>query len=263
MYLYLLSLLLTFWFFACSRPIEPPKDMVLVPAGEFIMGSNEVDREAKAIQYGEKKPRYANERPERNVYLDSFYIDKYEVTITEYKEFVNSTGWEVPEYWRFLPQLSEMGTYPVSEVSWYSAEAYCQWRGKRLPAEAEWEKAARGRDGRRFPWGNDFNPERANGVELRDSPLPVGSFESGKSPYGVYDMAGNVAEWTADWYKRYPGNEYNDLYYGAELKVTRGGSWGSDHYAMEYYMRSSDRSQLVSPDEKYIDIGFRCAKNVR
>jgi formylglycine-generating enzyme required for sulfatase activity len=258
-----LSLLVIVVFFACSRTAEPPEGMVLISRGEFIMGSDEVDREAKAMQYGSKRQWYANESPKRRVNLDSFYIDKYEVTIAEYKEFVNATGGEAPEYWRFSPHLSEIGAYPVSEVSWHSAEAYCRWKGKRLPTEAAWEKAARGRDGRRFPWGNSFDPERANGVGMRDGPLPVGSFESGKSPYGVYDMAGNVAEWTTDWYRRYPGNEYNDPDYGEKLKVTRGGSWGSEHYAMEYYMRTSDRSQLVPLDEKYIDIGFRCAKDAR
>ncbi len=247
----------------CSKPTESLKDMVWVPAGEFIMGSDEVDKEAKAVQYGVLRPWYANERPKRRVNLDDFYMDMYEVTITQYREFVDAAGAEVPEYWKRAKAgvLDKVGYIPVTDITWHSADAYCRWRGKRLPTEAEWEKAARGTDGRRFPWGDEFDPEKANGVKQRGGPMPVGSFDFGRSPYGVYDMSGNAAEWTADWYKQYPGNDFDDPEYGETLKVIRGGGWAGQHYALQHYLRTSDRSLLIPPGEKFKNVGFRCAKD--
>jgi formylglycine-generating enzyme required for sulfatase activity len=238
--------------------------MVLIPVGEFIMGSDEVDKEAKAMQYGVRRPWYANERPKRRVYLEGFYIDRFEVTNARYSEFVDGAGGEVPEYWKRTKadDLAKVGKYPVTDITWYGVQAYCRWRGKRLPTEAEWEKAARGTDGRRFPWGDEFDPEKANGVKPRGGPLPVGSFESGRSPYGVYDMAGNAAEWTAGWYKQYPGNDFDDPEYGETVKVIRGGGWAGEHYALQHYLRTSNRTLLVPPGERFINVGFRCAKDV-
>jgi formylglycine-generating enzyme required for sulfatase activity len=237
--------------------------MVLVPAGEFIMGSDEVDKEAKAMQYGVRRPWYANERPKRRVYLEGFYIDRFEVTNARYSEFVDGAGGEVPEYWKRAKAdgLAKVGKYPVTDITWHGAQAYCRWRGKRLPTEAEWEKAARGTDGRRFPWGDEFDQNRVSGNTPRSAPLPVGSFESGRSPYGVYDMAGNAAEWTAGWYKQYPGNDFDDPEYGETVKVIRGGAWGSDHYALQHYLRTTDRSMVALPKTRLIDVGFRCAKD--
>lgn len=240
----------------CSKP---PSDMAYIPKGEFIMGSDEVDKEAKAQQYGSKKPWYANERPKINVYVKKFYIDKYEVTIAQYKEFINATGRTAPEYWARARDIDKFANYPVTAVSWYEAKDYCEWRGKRLPTEAEWEKAARGTDGRRFPWGNEFNIDNCNCLAKNETPLEVGSIEGDKSPYGVYDMAGNVLEWTADWYKPYPGNDYNDKDYGEKFKVIRGGGWGVGHYVLQYHILSSHRT-TDTPENKLDDTGFRCAK---
>ncbi len=239
----------------CKSP--PPADMTLIPAGEFIMGSNEVDREAKALQYGSRKPWYANERPERKVTLPDFYIDRTEVTNKSYKEFVDATKHEAPPDW-VNGAYQGSADNPVAYVNWADAAAYCEWKGKRLPTEQEWEKAARGTDGRRFPWGNDFDLKKVNTMGEYQGTTRVGMFPDGKSPYGVLDMAGNVQEWTADWYKPYPGSDYNDKDYGEKFKVLRGGGWGGmGHYTLQVYVRSAFRN-IAPPDGRYNDVGFRC-----
>ena len=151
--------------------------MVLVPAGEFLMGSEVWD----------------HTMPVRRVYLDAFYIDTYEVTNALYQRFMQATGRQAPASWHNSPNQ------PVVGVSWHAARAYCQWADKRLPTEAEWEKAARGTDGRTYPWGNQWHHTKVN-TRLSGKlgkPTPVGSYEADRSPYGVYDMAGNVGEWVA------------------------------------------------------------------
>lgn len=235
--------------------------MVYIPKGEFIMGSDDVDKEAQAQQYGSKKPFYANERPKRTVNLKGFYMDKYEVTIANYKEFVNVTKHIEPDNWATIKDMDKAGNYPVIAVNWHDAKAYCEWRQKRLPTEAEWEKAARGTDGRRFPWGDEFDIKKVNTSGTYGGLLPVGSFEDGKSPYDIYDMAGNVSEWVEDWYKAYPGNDYNDKDYGEKFKVVKGGGWGGmGHYSLQIYVRASQRGP-GEPTWKLNDIGFRCAKD--
>jgi len=155
--------------------------MVLVPAGEFVMGS-------------EAGP---SERPVRRVFLDAYYIDTYEVTNGLYGKFLQATRRHEPRYWKDA-RVNDPNQ-PVVGVTWYDAEAYCHWSGKRLPTEAEWEKAARGTDGRISPWGNQWDSARASTSDGGSGKLsPVGSYEAGKSPYGAYDMAGNVWEWVAD-----------------------------------------------------------------
>jgi iron(II)-dependent oxidoreductase len=229
------------------------KRMVLIPAGEFWMGCNErVDRDC----YGEEKPG-------RRVYLDAFYINKYEVTVAEYSQCVRAgrcsseglTGYSSCNWGQ-----GEREDHPINCVDWDQAKAYCKWTDKRLPTEAEWEKAARGEDGRKYPWGNQWDSSRVNTNEGRiGRTVSVGSYSSGVSPYGVHDMAGNVWEWVQDW--------YDDDYYGqspsrnprgpsnGSYRVLRGGSWnGSPGSA-----RSSDRSRL-EPDARYDGRGFRCAQ---
>lgn len=249
-------LLSTFILLTGCKP-APPEEMALIPAGEFTMGSNEVDREAKALQYGSRKPWYANERPERKVSLPEYYIDRTEVTNKKYKGFVDATKHAAPPDWA-------NGAYPgspdnpVVNVTWADASAYCEWKGKRLPTEQEWEKAARGADGRRFPWGDDFDIKKVNTMGEYQGTTRVGMFPEGKSPYGVLDMSGNAQEWTADWYKPYPGSDYNDNDYGEKFKVIRGGGWGGmGHYTLQVYVRSAFRSTAV-PEGRFNDVGFRC-----
>lgn len=241
----------------CSS--APPADMVAVHSGEFLMGSNETDKDAKALQYGSSKPFFANESPQRKVTLPEFYIDKTEVGNAAYAQFIASTGRRAPSYWVNSKPPEESLKYPVIMVSWHDADAYCKWNKKRLPTEEEWEKAARGTDGRAFPWGNDFDIKKVNTLGTYGGMTPLGSFPEGASPYGAQDMAGNAQEWTADWYKQYPGNQFNDDDYGEKFKVVRGGGWGGmGHYTLQVYVRTTYRIN-AKPDGVFNDVGFRCA----
>ena len=221
------------------------RTMVLVPAGPFVMGSST----------GE-----ADERPERRVYMDAFLMDTYQVTMGQYASFLAATSHDAPPEWTIMSRPMHQKR-PVVNVDWADADAYCTWAGKRLPTEAEWEKAARGTDGRLYPWGNE-SPTRVH-ANLRKETWSnhyvlstVGSYEDGRSPY---DMAGNVWEWVRDWYNadyyqngllRNPTGPPTGTY-----KVVRGGSWGSGADAL----RSAERETHL-PSFKGYGTGFRCAK---
>ncbi len=231
--------------------------MVSIPAGWFLMGSDPgVDRVAGP-----------QEQPQRPVFLDAFEIDRFEVSNAHYLRYVLATKAAVPYYWKGEPFAEKMAPHPVIGVSWQEAEAYCRWSGKRLPTEAEWEKAARGTDGRLYPWGNELpgwlrtniaHPGSKRGI--RYPPLAnVNRYDRGVSPYGVYQMAGNVAEWVADWfdqdyYRRGPRENPRGPETG-DTKVFRGGSWNEDPEVA----RSAGRVSYP-PDYRSYLIGFRCAR---
>ncbi|MDH5217521.1 MAG: formylglycine-generating enzyme family protein, partial [Gammaproteobacteria bacterium] len=163
----------------------------------------------------------------------------------------------INSYWKNLDFL------PIENISWHQANAYCESVGKRLPGEAEWEHAAGGNQHLEFPWGNEWHAGWSNTLE-EDWPYnsaPVGSYQTDKSPYGIYDLAGNVQEWINDWYQAYPGSKDNDPDYGHTHRIVRGGGYGSiGHYALPIFSRSSFRSHL-RPDTTQAGIGFRCAKD--
>lgn len=207
---------------------EAPEGMVLVGQGGFIMGS----------VYGDP-----DERPRHIAYTDAFYIDKYEVSNTEFSKF--DPTFEFP--------ASKKDNAAV--VTWSQANAYAQWAGKRLPTEKEWEKAARGVDGRTFPWGNTYD----NTYVVWDQKSTRGtSIAKPASPYGCYDMAGGVWEWTADWYQPYPGNKEPMEQYGEKYKVMRGGSNFNNHS----FIRTSHRYYLLPEKISAYPVGFRCVMDV-
>jgi len=242
------------------RPFTPPpagreligKDgapIVLVSAGEFTMGGDSIDN------------------PRHPVYLDAFYMDKYEVTASRYAKFLQATRRQLPFKWSEMSLVSH-GDRPVIGVTWEDADAYCRWASKRLPTEAEWEKAARGTDGREYPWGNEApTPRHANFNKCCEWKgygvlAIVGSLEAGRSPYGIYDLAGNVSEWVADWYDntsyKYELERNPKGPRDGEEKVVRGGSW----YDSALLQRSALRSRSY-PSAPSTDRGFRCAKDAK
>jgi formylglycine-generating enzyme required for sulfatase activity len=228
------------------RPVDMEDYWVTIPAGEFQMGS----------ENGED-----NEKPVHTVYVGEFQIGKYEVTNRQYAQCSKA---------EICGGKSDTGErkdlHPVVNVTWYDAVAYCEWVGGRLPTEAEWEKAARGTDGRTYPWGENIDCSLANynGKDIRNDYCvgdmsPVGSYESGKSSYGVYDMAGNVWEWTSSLYANYPydANDGREELSSVDFRVLRSGSWVSD----DYYVRSALRLFLTPFGINY-DFGFRCARSL-
>jgi iron(II)-dependent oxidoreductase len=258
----------------------PPGAEVLIPAGPFTMGTS---TEAWALD---------NERPAHTVEVPAFLIDRAPVTNAQYREFIDAGGYGDPRWWsaagwahRQRAGLSapmhwhDDGTYtrfgrrgpivpdePVVHVCWYEAQAYATWRGKRLPTEAEWEKAARfdpvsGRS-RRYPWGDeDPTPAQANLGQRHLAPAPVGAYPKGASPFGVHQLIGDVWEWTGSDFHGYPGfaafpyREYSEVFFGPDYKVLRGGSFGTDPAACRGTFRNWDY-----PIRRQIFSGFRCAR---
>jgi len=250
-----------------SQKLEPvkispvdQKEMVLIPAGEFIMGTDKTDPENTHQKIGTVKPLYLDQHPERKVTLDAYYIDRYEVTNKEYQQFIEAVQFpEYPSNWENGVYPEGKGDHPVTNVTWQEALAYALWAGKRLPTEAQWEKAARGTEGLEFPWGNEYVKGKANvGIEDAKETVAVGSKTEDLSPYGVHDMAGNVMEWTMDWYLPYPGNTYAEPRFGKTLKVLRGNAFQkAGHYFLDAYRYAFNRTE-VPPDEFFENVGFRC-----
>ena len=276
---------------ACHAPVPQPwspDDMVMIPAGDFLMGSLAGDG-------------LTDERPQRLVSLHAFQIDRFEVTNARYEQFVKATGHAVPTnpnpsatLWSSGRPFPGSDTHPVVNVSWHDAVAYCTWAGKRLPTEAEWEKAARGTDGRLYPWGNEWDIKKANSasywagrtIEFKDAmewkafwmdgegariskerglngevlTLPVGSLSESVSFYGLFDMAGNASEWVSDWFEPYyylrAPRENPKGPDGKLLKVVRGGSWLKPAGSL----RTADRDYGL-PTDQQSGTGFRCAKD--
>jgi iron(II)-dependent oxidoreductase len=230
--------------------------MVYIPAGSFRMGSQDGDE---------------SEKPVHEVSVKAFFIDQYEVTNQQYQEFMRATGYAAPKYWNDSDYNKP--DHPVVGVSWNDAVAYCQWVQKRLPTEEEWEKAARGKNGlqtsAQYPWGD--TPPHAGGIFRANydpgsfsedgyaKTAPVKSFESGGALWDdgkVYNMVGNVREWTASWFMPYPNSQFKSSRLGQKYYVVRGGSWKDS----ASYTRVAARDGW-SPQSKQPHLGFRCAKD--
>ncbi|MBI3356183.1 MAG: formylglycine-generating enzyme family protein [Nitrospirae bacterium] len=237
---------------ALSTSAAAESPMMMIPEGMFAMGADGT----QALE---------DERPLHRVWLDAVSMDLHEVTTAQYAAFLAAEHHEAPWRWEMV-NLSLHGDRPVIGVDWHDADAYCRWKGKRLPTEAEWEKAARGTDGQLYPWGNQVpTKELANfalGARFSYSQvlMPVRSYEQGKSSYGLYQMAGNVWEWVQDWYaanyyetspdRNPPGPEQG------QFKVLRGGSWAD----LPKYLLTYGRFKLP-PETRNSYTGFRCAKS--
>ena len=221
--------------------LKPPPGMVLVPGGEFQMGSNEGD---------------VYSRPSHSVSVKPFYIDTNEVTNEAYFEFVKATDHAAPQNWIKGEFPTGQEKYPVTGVSWYDALEYAAWSGKRLPTEAEWEFAARGGEGRIYPWGNEWNIASANVGAPKGAFRDAGSVTA--SPFGIYDMGGNVWEWTASDAKSYPGGKQIP-WSRLKLKVIRGGNFQSDSRTASSAFRGF---YGATGEKEYGSTGFRCVKDL-
>jgi formylglycine-generating enzyme required for sulfatase activity len=250
------------------------QQMVYIPAGEFTMGSDTA---------------HEDERPEQQVYLDAFELDRYEVTNVQYQRFLPKSGEPAPRYWLDDMYPAGQADYPVVGVSWPQAKAYCEWAGKRLPTEAEWEKACRGSNGNIFPWGNAWAPKRANVgyAQAQNWPLrldegwaflqstapspdvphlqPVGSYPEGQSAYGVLDLTGNASEWVADWYNwsgYWDMPSRNPIGTGPPWNHSIRGSGWFDRRGLEELIQDTSRCSSRNSSHSYDDprLGFRCAR---
>jgi formylglycine-generating enzyme required for sulfatase activity len=276
--------------------------MVRIPAGEFLMGTSAEERTYLKEMYNWDYDWIGDEMPQRKVNLPDYYIDRTPVTNAAFAGFVGATGYrttaeregqgfvKTAEGWQEMAGASwaqprgpgstweEIPDHPVVLVSWHDAAAFAEWAGKQLPTEAQWEKAARGTDGRNWPWGDEWQEGRSNTASVHAGhPLmeerkwrdwwerfdvvrygpptsPVGAYSpEGDSPFGCVDMAGTVWEWTSDWYKPYPGTPYETDRYGETYRVLRGGAWLSH----PIYARVAYR-YLEHPQRRDIYYGFRC-----
>ena len=290
------KIVLTLLFIGISTPFiaeaqaPTPQNMVLVNAGGFIRGMDISQDKTDSTANDDKKNKlplsknsFEDEAPARMIYLSSYYIDIYEVSNTQYKEFMRSTDHPAPAYWDHR-QLN-LANHPVTGVNWFDANSYCRWNKKRLPTEAEWEKAARGPAGLTYPWGNNLDIEKANFSKGNTGKnmvtTPVDSYPKGKSYYGAYNMAGNVFEWVQDWYDPdyyknttnvrnvkgpkvgvelgVPG-KYDEKVKYSSKKVIRGGSW----FAPAESITTTHRFWNDPLNNSYgVGLGIRCARDIR
>ncbi len=242
----LLSVVILIWL-SNRRPADPPTipmGMVSIPGGTFTMGRNDGN------DY---------EKPVHEVIIKPFYMDETEVTNEQYQQFVDATRRQPPIHWKNGRYPDGEAQRPVVNVSWDDANEFARWAGKRLPTEEEWEFAARGTDGRLYPYGIEWKPQFANAAEDGfNAPRDVRSYPDGRSPFGIYDMAGNVLEWTASDFKLYPGNKLSPENPNSGRKVLRGGAYN----AAAQYQTATDRF-FYPPTTKTGFIGFRRAKDAQ
>ena len=235
-----------------TRLGQAPNEMGEVKAGHFIRGTND---------------RLPDEGPQHRAETSAYWLDKFEVTNLQYKAFIDATSHKSPKHFVNRTYPPGKADHPVVYVSWYDARDYCAWAGKRLPTDVEWERAARGEDGRTYPWGNDFHlhyantPQRWKELEQVGDTMPVGAFSQGVSSHGFFDMSGNVWEWTASDYTPYPGNTRINENYTEDYKTLKGGSWWDcTFYKCGISAPVYNRSFFLKTTRNE-SFGFRCAKD--
>ncbi len=246
------------------------KDMVFIPAGPFVFGTNKQDT-GTALELGVPKPFYRDEQPEQQILGKAFFLDRHEVTNRRYATFIKAVDYFKPPQWENKTYPEGQADQPVVWTTWFDAANYCSWAGKRLPTEKEWERAARGKDGREYPWGDEFKPSAAHLSDKAGSKTAlqnVGSFPAGASPEGVQDLIGNVWEWVDDDYEPYAGSTYKSDGFASGSKILRGqssayiGHFPGESYnaVLKEFARSGFR-QFSNPDVGSSDVGFRCASD--
>jgi formylglycine-generating enzyme required for sulfatase activity/cytochrome c biogenesis protein CcdA len=266
-----------------DNPLEG--NMVFIPAGQFVFGTNQTDTSGLNASMGIPKPLYQDAHPEQKPFLKGFYIDRFEVTNRRYQKFLDN----LPTHPEYKVMIEKLGYYappkgwqktrfpegqsdhPVVWVSWFDAANFCQWAGKRLPTEKEWERAARGTKGQAYPWGNAFERDRANLPNKIGSKVPlskVGTFPKGANPEGVEDLIGNAWEWIDGEYAPYPNNTFQFDDFNQGFKVIRGASVSDiGHFPGEFYdkvLKEFARAgyrQYANPDQGASDVGFRCVSS--
>jgi len=257
-----------------QRIQDAPEGMVYVPEGRFQMGTDMSElvamiRKEQLTPLGDEQEArvfaeasgLVNETPKHVASTGPFYIDATEVTNEQYKKYIDATGNPPPAHWRNRTYPEGTGKLPVVNITLAEAKAYARWRGDRLPTELEWEKAARGTDGRDFPWRGPFSKEKCHHMRAEDvGPAPVGSYPLGKSPYGCLDMIGNVMEWTASAFSPYPGSKAPASQQNAGRQVVRGGAWYQQEIA-PIPSRCASRYPM-DPTQANMATGFRCVKDV-
>jgi iron(II)-dependent oxidoreductase len=237
----------------CASALIAEDGMVLIPAGEFTMGRTRLTSDDKTTM---RPAVLLDDRPDHKVWLDSYWIDKTEVTHGQYAKFLEATGRRKPYHWAQRPA----DDYPIYNVDWEDARGYCEWAGKRLPTEAEWERAARGgREGMSYPWGDKPDAKQAL-YNVQTGPEPVGKYPP--NGFGIFDMTGSVSEWTADWFEREyyqrspaknPPGPASGIY-----KVIRGGAWSDSPARITTFFRN-----WVRPNQRTPNLGFRCVRAAR
>jgi formylglycine-generating enzyme required for sulfatase activity len=230
-----------FFFLSCS---DNPPGMVMIPKGKFTLGINP---DNKIIQFMSDATLSLNAQPAQKIYTKSFYIDQLEVTYEAFHRFKPKFEYE-----------TKNPSEPIRGVNWFEADAYCLSQSKRLPTEIEWEKAARGTDGRLFVWGEEFIQKNAN---FSSQVRPIKSIPSDTSSYGVVDLNGNVSEWTASWYNPYKNSKFKDSLYGKKVKVIRGGSFHKMNHGLMKEFAILPYRNFAPPQDRFWDTGFRCAQS--
>lgn len=262
-------------------------ELVYIPSGVFRLGTSEAEAAVWTARFpSDPVAWFEDQMPQCSIRLKGFWIGRVEVTNAQYAVYLENTGRSAPSYWEGNSVPPGMNAFPVEGLSWDDARRYCYWAGLRLPTEWEWEKSARGPDGRAFPWGNTWGVSKCRNLSMitgqvyltlddwmkaesewrdthdphKEGPTPVGSIAAGASPYGCFDMAGNVSEWCADWHKPHAYSAYCGNGSGGEARdyhVFRGGSW---QYGQPFFFRTASRTPHY-PAGDYMSYGFRVARD--